>query len=172
MTEGSTSSLTLRRYRDLDLDAVWTLHVLGLEQFGANAGHGPWDDDLKRIGDVYLSSGGDFLMGELKGRVVAMGGVRPTSATRAELKRMRVHPDFQRRGFGQLILDALERRARDLSFRTLHLDTTVSQIPAQRLYLKNGFQEVGRGRLGGLDSILYEKDISEDSPRVWMSNDD
>jgi RimJ/RimL family protein N-acetyltransferase len=70
------------------------------------------------------------------------------------------------------MLDALERRARELSFRTLHLDTTVSQIPAQQLYLKNGFQEVGRVRLGGLDCILYEKDISEDSSKVWMSNDD
>jgi hypothetical protein len=36
-----------------------------------------------------------------------MGGFVPTDAQSAELKRMRVHPDFQRSGIGEAILVAL-----------------------------------------------------------------
>ena len=70
---------------------------------------------------------------------------------------MRVLPDFQRRGFGQAILQALEVRAADPECTTLHLDTTVQQVAAQTLYLKSGYIEVGRARSGMFDIILYEK---------------
>src|SRR5690349_6283609 len=115
--------LNIREYSDTDADAVWDLHVIGLEQTGSHAGHGPWDDDLRNIRYVYLRRSGTFLVGEYEGRIVAMGALRRTSATSAEIKRMRVHPDFQRRGFGQAILRALEARAAQLGCTTLHLDT-------------------------------------------------
>jgi ribosomal protein S18 acetylase RimI-like enzyme len=81
---------------------------------------------------------------------------------------MRVHPEDQGRGYGQFILDELEARARALGYQTLHLDTSILQIPAQRLYEKNGFrevgrekyrQEVGREKYQLLEVILYEKQL-------------
>ena len=41
-------------------------------------------------------------------RIVAMGALRPLDGRTAELKRMRVLPEYQRRGYGQRILDSLE----------------------------------------------------------------
>lgn len=72
---------------------------------------------------------------------------------------MRVHPDYQRRGFGQTILTALENRARDLGYTELHLDTTVQQIAAQQLYLKNRYVLVREGKLAGFDCLFYEKKL-------------
>lgn len=43
---------------------------------------------------------------------------------------------------------------------TLHLDTSFVQVPAQKLYEKNGFREVGRDMYHGLEVILYEKQLS------------
>jgi N-acetylglutamate synthase-like GNAT family acetyltransferase len=60
---------------------------------------------------VYLKNQGEFLVGVCEGRIVAMGALRRTTNERAEIKRMRVHPDFQRCGFGQMILEALETDA-------------------------------------------------------------
>jgi GNAT superfamily N-acetyltransferase len=85
--------------------------------------------------------------------------IRRTSAERAEIKRMRVHPDYQGRGPGQIILSELESRARTLGYTTLHLDTGVGQLPAQRLYEKNGFREVSRDIYSDLEVILYEKHL-------------
>lgn len=150
---------TLRRYTPTDQEAVEYLHVHAIRQAGAYLGRGPWDDDVYTIEEAYLHNQGEFLIGECDGIFVAMGALRCTSPERAEIKRMRVHPDYQGRGFGQIILDELEARARALGYTTLHLDTAVIQIPAQKLYEKNGFREVDRDIYGGLEVILYEKQL-------------
>jgi len=135
------------------------LHVHAIQQTGAYLGRGPWDDDVYAIEEVYLKNRGEFLIGECDGLFVAMGALKRTSPERAEIKRMRVHPDYQGRGYGQLILDELEARARALGYQILHLDTSILQIPAQRLYEKNGFREVGRDIYQDLEVILYEKQL-------------
>jgi protein-S-isoprenylcysteine O-methyltransferase Ste14/ribosomal protein S18 acetylase RimI-like enzyme len=154
-----SQSSILRRYRPADHDAVWELHNLALRETGAHLGNGPWDDDLHHIESVYLNSGGEFLVGELGDRIVVMGALKPVGPGQAEVKRMRVHPSFQRRGFGQVMLDALEHRALELGFQTLVLDTSTLQKAAQRLYLKNGFQETGRRKVRHLDIIDYKKEL-------------
>ena len=149
--------LTIRRYTPADQAAVEFLHVFAIEQAGAYLGRGPWDDDLYAIEEHYLNNHGEFLIGEIDGRLVAMGAFRCTSPMRAEIMRMRVHPDFQGQGLGQRILTELENRARARGYTTLHLHTSTVQIPAQKLYEKHGFREVGRELYHGLQIILYEK---------------
>ena len=152
---------TLRRYTLADLKAVEYLHVYAIQQTGAYLGRGPWDDDVYAIEEAYLNNKGEFLIGEWDGKFVAMGAFRRTSPERAEIKRMRVHPDYQGKGFGQLILTELEARARAMGYKTLHLDTSVLQVAAQKLYEKNGYREVGRDVYNrNIEVILYEKRLS------------
>lgn len=121
MSHQVDTMLQIRRYRSEDQQTVWELHNLALQQVGAHAGNGPWDDDLHDIERIYIDAGGEFLVGEIGGKIVAMGAIRPTSKTRAEVKRMRVCPQHQRRGFGQAILAELEATAKRLGFEILHL---------------------------------------------------
>ena len=58
---------------------------------------------------------------------------------------------------GQTLLDALHRRAEEFDYGTLHLDTTVGQAAARRLYEKNGYRESGRGRVGPFECLYYER---------------
>ena len=150
--------LNIRRYQPSDHAAVWELHKTALVAAGAYS-PGATDPDLNQIEAVYLNNGGEFLVGTIQDRVVAMGALRRTDSDRAEIRRMRVHPDFQKRGFGQAIYTALEKRARELGYSVLHLDTAVVLVGAQHFYAKNGFKEVRRGKLGELDCIFYEKQI-------------
>ena len=151
-------SLHIRRYAPGDKYAVRRLHDDALNEVGAHLGRGPWDEDLDEIEGVYLKSGGEFLVGVLDGEVVAMGALRRISPDAAEVKRMRVKPDLQGRGYGQTLLDALHLRAAELGYSTLHLDTTVQQRAAQLLYVKNGYREVRRGSIGPFECIFYERD--------------
>jgi ribosomal protein S18 acetylase RimI-like enzyme len=151
---------TLRRYEPADAKAVEYLHVYAIQQAGAYLGRDPWDDDVYAIEEAYLNNQGDFLIGEWDGIFVAMGALHHTSPKRAQVKRMRIHPDYQRRGFGQLMLTELEARAHTMGYQTLHLDTAVVQVAAQKLYEKNGFREVGRDIYQGLEVILYEKELN------------
>jgi ribosomal protein S18 acetylase RimI-like enzyme len=147
----------MRRYCDADHDEVWALHNIALIQVGAHPGNGSWDDDLHAIGAVYLESGGEFLVGEYDGALVAMGALLRLSPTSAEIKRMRVHPTYQRRGFGRAILQQLEARAQDLGYRELTLETTVQQVAAQALYRAMGYAETRRFQLGPYAVIAYAK---------------
>jgi putative acetyltransferase len=154
------SVLVLRRFDDADAEAVRELHDLALADAGAHAGPGPWDDDLLSIPRSYLQDGGEFLVGLLDDRLVAMGALRHVTAAVAEIKRMRVHPRFQRRGFGSAVLARLEDWAGERGYSKLRLETTVMQTAAQALYARKGYSEVGRGQLAGVEVIYYEKRLA------------
>ena len=147
----------IRRYVKADHARVLELHVLGLKQFDAESPRGSWDADVDAIEEFYLSKKGEFLVGELDGEVVAMGGFWRKTEKMAELKRMRVHPEHQRRGYGQAILTELEKRAKSMGYSSMFLDTLPIMAPARRLYTKNGFVQTGTKKIGRFEAILYEK---------------
>ena len=151
--------LEIRQYLAADNNAVRELHHLALHSIGIFLSDGKWDDDLSDIENHYLNNKGEFLVGILDNKIVCMGAFRKKSDNTAEIKRMRVNPDYHRRGFGQAILNQLEVRASELGYKELCLDTTTTQIPAQKLYEKNGFTEVGREKIPGFELILYRKKL-------------
>ena len=154
--KAQTPAIAIRRYEPGDRGAVRRLHDDALHAVGAHLGSGPWDRDLDAIESVYLEDGGEFLVGILDREVVAMGALLRTDRDRAGITRMRVAPSLQGRGIGQTLLEALHNRATELGYATLHLDTTVQQTAARRLYEKNGYREVGRGPIGPFECIYYE----------------
>jgi hypothetical protein len=54
--------MELRRFDESDQPAVIRLRHAALGPTGAYPGPGPWDEDLERIGEVYLQRGGEFLV--------------------------------------------------------------------------------------------------------------
>jgi ribosomal protein S18 acetylase RimI-like enzyme len=159
-------SLRLRRYTEADAAAVWDLHNTSLNLVDAHGGNGPWDEDLHNVVEVYLEAGGEFLVGEADGKLVAMGALLRTGPASGEIKRMRVDLNYQRQGFGRRILAGLEARARELGFRRLRLDTTTGQTSAQALYEDSGFTKIGTGRMGRFELVIYEKRLDSPSGRV------
>lgn len=150
---------SVRRYSPADLDAVKHLHRIGLESTGSWVEGGP-DEDLNDIEGVYLNSG-DFFVGYIGQELVVMGALRRIDDVTAEIKRMRVQPELQRRGYGKIMLGILESRARQLGYRRIILDTGVNNTGAQHLYIKNGYRETKRERKARIpfDSIFYEKSL-------------
>lgn len=154
------ADLEIRQYRDSDHDAVWDLHNEALNLIDAHGGNGPWDDDLHHIRQVYLESAGQFLVGTIDGRVVAMGALLPTGPAEAEIKRMRVAPALQRRGLGQAILSALIDKAIAAGITLLHLETTSGQIAARALYEKNCFVRHRARREGRFEVLTYRRELT------------
>ena len=151
------NELKIRRYKESDYNDVRKLHILGLEQFKAYLG-GKWDKDLDDIEKIYLNNG-DFIVGEINKKIIAMGAFKEISGKKAEIKRIRVHPDYQRKGFGQIILSNLEKKAAKRGCKILQLDTTDKQIPAQKFFEKNGYIKTKTEMLKkyNLEIIFYEK---------------
>ncbi|MBG0832774.1 GNAT family N-acetyltransferase [Planomonospora sp. ID67723] len=157
------SRFEIRRYRWSDLESVWALHQICLAQVGLAPGDGVWyDDDFPRINEIYLADRGEFLVGERSGgRVVAMGGIRRIDDESAEMCRLRVHPEFQRRGYGARMVAALETRAIELGYLRLRGDTTLNQPAAIELYRKYGWREIRREDRSGCVVIYGEKELVE-----------
>ncbi|MEV0588445.1 GNAT family N-acetyltransferase [Nonomuraea sp. NPDC050310] len=159
--------MKIRRYRWSDLDTIKALHQVCLAGVGLFPGDGVYyDDDFPRIHELYLAAGGDFLVGECERRVVAMGGLKPIEPGVVELCRLRVHPEFQGRGFGDAMLTALEERAAELGFQRVRGDTTLNQPAALALYARHGWQEVGRQQVGDLVVVYGEKPLSSVPSRI------
>jgi len=152
------AKLLIRQYQTADKEAVWELHRLALEPTGAML-LGPWNDDFKNIPAHYPHKEGDFLVGLINGKIICMGALKKKSEGVGEIKRMRVLPGHQRQGYGQMILDLLEVKAKKLGYNQLCLDTTTKQFPAQAFYKKNGYHEVGRTIYSGLEIIFFEKKL-------------
>ncbi len=75
-----------------------------------------------------------------------------------ELLNLAVLPAYRGNGAAQFLLDALYARMEGLE--SLFLEVAESNLPARKLYEKNGFAVVGRrkGFYGGEDALLMKKE--------------
>ncbi|MFD2052255.1 GNAT family N-acetyltransferase [Mesorhizobium calcicola] len=156
----SQDGVIFRRFESGDADDVWHLHRSASEAVGVRGPEGTWEDDLRNVGEVYIASGGDFVVAHIGPQLAAMGGLKPVDNDVAQLKRLRVDPAFQRRGLGRRILSELESRAVSLGFKWIKLDTTKSQVGAQRVYETAGYTRCAEGMLHGHPVIFYEKRLA------------
>nr|WP_298659491.1 GNAT family N-acetyltransferase [uncultured Flavobacterium sp.] len=156
-------NITLRQFEEQDKEAIIKLHIEGLKQSGSfiddQKSRKQLDRDLQDIYDTYIDKGGEFFVAKINDKIVGMGALRKIDESTAEIKRMRVNPKFQGKGIGGLILDRLIKKAKEIGYKKLILDTSTKQIVAQNLYKSRGFKESKRGEIYGQDTIWYECDI-------------
>ena len=95
---------------------------------------GNFQDALAHGYQVQLLLGGDQLLGYF----VAMPGV-----DEVHLLNLTVAPEFQRQGWAQVLLDALQLWARSRNAQWLWLEVRKSNLRAQSVYQACGFRQVG-----------------------------
>jgi len=149
----------IRRFQPEDAECIWNLHRAALAGTGAEAYEKVWLD-LRDIQANFLAKDGEFLIGLVRDELVAMGGVVPMSTESVEVKRMRVHPQWQRRGFGAAILRALEEYSLRRGHSLAHLETTEIQATDLFLYKSQGYTEVGRFTKTGLVVVQLQKRLA------------
>jgi GNAT superfamily N-acetyltransferase len=85
---------------------------------------------------------GAWVVAYLDERAVGCGGVKRLDDTAAELKRIYLAPAARGRGLGRLLLQRLERHARELGYECLRLDTGDLQPEALGLFRSAGYEHV------------------------------
>lgn len=100
--------------------------------------------------DQFVPPRGQFLLvsEDAQSRTfVGCGGIRriedgENGAVRFEAKHLWLQPKVRGRGWGRLLLEELEARARDFGGTELVLDTNASLEAAGRLYRSSGYEDV------------------------------
>ncbi len=118
-----------------------THHVPQIAQLEALCFSDPWSED----------SVASELDNELSLWLVAVEGDRvagyvgsQTVLGESDMMNIAVHPDFRRRGIAEQLVGALVAALKEQGSYQLTLEVRASNEPAQRLYEKLGFAQVGR----------------------------
>lgn len=153
--------MQLVRYRPEHFESLLMLHRSAKD--GLSIGISQYDEeaDIRAIEQVYLQSGGEFIIGLLKGEVVAMGGFQRLSDNSAELRRMRIRRDLQDQGYGSQLLQELERLAFQSGIRTLSFETARARPLTLEFYRKHGYQQTGTGFYGEVETVHFSKILNE-----------
>ncbi|WP_440974483.1 GNAT family N-acetyltransferase [Pseudomonas koreensis] len=129
-----------RIYRDLRLCALAESpdafgSTLAAEQIRADAA---WRE---RVGAGVVSDLDLPLVAEIDQRPVGLvwAKISPADTSLAHIYQMWVAPDFRGRGVGRALLGRVIEWARERGAQAVHLGVTVSDTPAMKLYLAQGF---------------------------------
>jgi ribosomal protein S18 acetylase RimI-like enzyme len=103
---------------------------IGLEQI---------DQQIAELPGAYGPPRGEIILAFAKKEVVACGALRELKPSIAEIKRVYVRADHRGPGFGPRLTRALLRRARELRYERVRVDTLPTMAAAIQFYQEMGF---------------------------------
>jgi len=92
---------------------------------------------------------------------VACGAIKPLNENSMEVKRMFTLPEYRGNGFAVIVLEELEKWAKELDYEKTVLETGKLQIESVALYKKCGYEIIPNyGQYIGVEnSICFEKSL-------------
>lgn len=144
------------------LDASWAVRLAELDQ---GAGPHPWRE--RQYADSANAS--DLILGEVEGDALTALAVLRFVLDEAELLNIAVAKSSQGRGLGRAWLAEVLDTCRQRGARMVFLEVRRSNLPAQALYQRAGFREIGCRRdyyptqTGREDALCLALTLSEET---------
>jgi ribosomal protein S18 acetylase RimI-like enzyme len=111
--------------------------------------------ELDRLSVMYAPPAGALLLARSDAGVAGCAGLRKLRDDICEMKRLYVRPEFRGRHLGRRMAEEIARRARELGYRTLVLDTLGTMEAAQGLYVSMGFKPATSYYVNPLPNVKY-----------------
>jgi putative acetyltransferase len=136
-----SAQLTIRPATNEDGEAVRSLVFAILVEYNLDPDPLVTDSDLFAIEARYVEAGGSFdVLVDGNGEVVGSVGLMKLDEERCELRKMYLASEHRGHGHGRQLLDNAIRRAKELRFKRIELETTTVLTTAIRLYEAYGFK--------------------------------
>ena len=100
------------------------------------------DRQIAELPGGYGPPRGEIILAFASGAVVACGALRELGPKTGEIKRIYVRADHRGPGFGPRLTRALLRRARELRYRRIRVDTLPTMFAAIQFYQELGFKRI------------------------------
>jgi len=99
-----------------------------------------------------------FLVAWHEGEAIGCGAITTLDEGTAHIKRVYVTPGLRGRGFGRLMMKALEAKAVELGYSAMFLETADQQREAIGMYTSLGYERVPcSGRSSSEHSVCFQK---------------
>lgn len=141
-----------RAQRDLEAYVREVREAAGLTELEVSGG-------LADVHGFLPDHGGAFFIVNDGADAIGCVGLRKWEDGIGEIKRMWVAPAARGQGLGTLMLEQVERTARDLGYHRLVLDTNSALTAALRFYAGNGFREIERYNQNRDATHFFAKDL-------------
>lgn len=131
-----------------------------LREYGLEPDPAGTDADLSDIESVYQASGGLFdVLTDVQGRVFGTVAVFRVDSVICELRKMYLERGARGKGWGRLLLEHALRRAAELGFRRVVLETASVLREAVALYESRGFRRYAPAHMAARCDTGYCLDL-------------
>jgi GNAT superfamily N-acetyltransferase len=127
---------------DEDLDDVRAMLREYVTWLGLDLGYQDFSREFDGLPGAYGPPSGALLIAREEGRTMGMVALRRLDESRCEMKRLYVRPDARGSGLGKRLIDRIVDEARQRGYREMYLDTLPVMSGAQRLYQREGFEDI------------------------------
>ncbi|MFO7152290.1 MAG: ribosomal protein S18-alanine N-acetyltransferase [Bacillota bacterium] len=152
MEKTSLENVTIELMKVEDLDQVMEIERLSFTN--------PWSKNSFFL-ELTTNDLATYLVAKVDGRVVGYAGMWLVVGE-AHVTNVAVHPEFRKKGIGELLMRSLITIAKESRAKMMTLEVRKSNDVARNLYAKLGFEPVGIRR-------GYYTDNREDAVIMWMN---
>ncbi len=161
-TDLNLKQISMRLVDDADHASVRELFRAGLIE-----GLVPENDtgaDMENIAEAYFSDEGQSALwvADYENSIIGMVGVQKTSDHGAEVRRLRVHADYRRKGVGAKLMEQALTFCRHHGYLKVTLDVRIERGPAIALFEKFGFQLNRTREINGRRMLDFYVDLYRD----------
>lgn len=149
----------LRKAKPGEEASILSLVGTVLSGYGLKADPPGTDRDLSDLDRFYFSNRGWFCVLTDADRIVGSYGILRISDKVCELRKMYLLPEYQGRGLGRSMMEDALKRAAELGYTEIVLETNTLLDKAIRLYLKYGFEEYDPGHLSDRCDLAMKRKL-------------
>ncbi len=149
----------LRKARKRDGSQILKLVETVLSVYGLKVNPAETDLDLSNIWEFYFEKGGWFAVLEDQDKIIGSYGLFKVDEVVCELRKMYLLQDYHGRGLGKMLLNNAEKKAKELGFKEIVLETNSKLDNAYGLYKKYGFKEYFPSNLSDRCDLAMRKNL-------------
>jgi N-acetylglutamate synthase-like GNAT family acetyltransferase len=166
----AAEGLIVRTFDDADQRAVSRLYTRGL--LAGQIAPNDTGADVENIHEAYFDADfHHFWVAEVAGQVVGMIGVAGDEPNTAEIRRLRVAPDYQNTEIPARLLETAVNHCRHHGYLKVRLDTRFERDAALDLFDRVGFQHTRSKSVQGKELLEFYLDLYRD-PEAHKKNDE
>lgn len=138
-----------------DLNQVRLLMREYALSMGLDLAYQNFDKELRDLPGKYAPPTGYLYLAKCDGFFAGCIALRKLDETCCEMKRLYVRPAFRGRGIGRQLVAALIKKAKELGYHVMKLDTQRGMEEAVSLYKAVGFTETGAYTYNPSKDVVY-----------------